>query len=307
MTDKTKNITFLLIGLFLVLSVLPCAADESRRDEFMGVWYLQTVYSPQQGSFGEDYLYPAEYGTTDMMVILEDSIQHMINTYDKNYDESKKGLEDILTTSKAGQIDLFDGKIFFIDENKDITHVYSKTNPQRWYEDPVNKNAVFSDFAGKWNMVSVYEPYNNKPFAFDADNKNEFFRNTFRLCFKNWSDYESAPEYLDQSIYLNGESGKKDGVWSFMSSETEYLDGKFSAFSDEPWVRIETSGKPSAAGKYKVTFYEMYGSDTLISYQKSYTEQEWTDGIIKDNGTFTDMVWLYQKSFDPFSYSSQTD
>ena len=296
MRTKAKTILILMI-IFLFSGVLSCSMAETNENDYLGVWYLDAVRDPKNGSFGEDYFYTAEYGVAGMMIILNDgTAEHIVAPYDRYFNNNSDIIDAMYPTGDR-TIELRNGKLYYIDQDNIVTHVYSKASAKEWYLEDINEEASLSDFAGKWNLVAMYQ-LENEVVGFSSINES-LLKSAGRICVKNWADEEDASSYLDYSMYQNDNSGFENGVYSFISSEQseiESLEGKFSSFKDIPGLKILTTGKQDADGLYRVSFQSLYNGDFLAVFRVLYTSDEWKDGIDPSEGTVHSRFWLYEKS-----------
>ncbi|MBQ6517651.1 MAG: hypothetical protein IJI14_02970 [Anaerolineaceae bacterium] len=295
MREKFGLLLVLVMTLCSILGMYGFCAADADKNEFAGIWYLDAVYDPDHGSFGEDYIYAIEYGVNDMLVITgNNSINVYSRVYDTKYDDEKSGFLKKMNPYGEISMELRNGYLLFVNSEGTPTHIYSKTSPASWYEAKVNKDATAADFVGKWNLVNEYQTAaaDGDRYSWDDD---AFFNTELRVCLKNWSDYPTAADMLN--YYFREESEESENnLLSFMANDTEVLNGKFQFSETRPWMKIHTDTEVKQSGNHVVRYRELYGNNYMIEFDVAYTEEEWEKGIDIDKGVFPYSVKLYRKS-----------
>lgn len=298
MKTKIKTTIFILIIACLFAGAFSCCAAETNINDYLGVWYLDAVYNLENGSFGEDYFYPAEYGVTAMMVLLSDgTAQYMVSPYDSSFDNSRTDLIDVMYPTGNRSLEIKDGKLYSINEDGIPTHIFSKTSAKEWYLEEINEEADVHDFAGKWNLVAMYQ-IDEGVIGFSSINES-LLKSAARMCVKNWAGEDNSSSFLDYSMYESEESGLSDGVYSFMpgkTPETDFSEKKFASFKDKPGIKILTTGEENQDGLYQVSYRILYSNNYLAVFRVLYTPDEWEDGVDPTEGAIYSRIWLYERS-----------
>lgn len=289
-----RKFKLLFFFLCVVVGTAATAAEASPLDEISGVWYLIAAVEPGFGSFEEEHFYTAEYGVRSMMVVTTDgNMKIYSDAYDEHFDAEKN--EALVTKANMigdVQFEIRDGYLVLMGEEGNVTHVYSKRNPERWYEGQLNKNSADENYEGKWNLIAEYEPLSGAEY-YSWDN-NDFFKeqNSFRACLKNYVDEGIDEDIIDSWIVMGDDN---DPTMMISAAAGKYPGHLDELAANRPWMRVEISD-PAADGSVSLSFYEIIDEDYLIKFTVSYTEQEWNNGISETAGAFHFLVDVYERS-----------
>lgn len=291
-TYDMKKFRYLIFFLCVVMGTAATAAEANSLDEISGVWYLVAAREPSFGSFGEEYFYTAEYGVRSMMVVTTDgNIKIYTDAYDDYFDAEKNEILDA-RMNMVGDVrfEVRDGYLLLMDDEKNITHVYSKTNPEHWYEG--GQNSEGEAYEGKWNLVAEYEPLSGV--SNYSWGNNDFFKeqNSFRACLKNHVGEGVDEDIIDSWIVIGDDNDSS----MMISAAADKYPGHLEALAENhPRMRVETDGQ-AADGSIALSFYEMLDKDYLIKFTVSYTEEEWDNGVSETDGAFHFLVDVYERS-----------